>query len=432
MKKKLGIVSTYDDLCGIAGYTRHIEPVLNQVFDVKVFDLNQFILRSTERRARHLGDLEIKNICDELKNYDAVNIQLEHGTLGIKPVDIVRRLEMLITASPVVSITFHTILKSPEFDVDQFIGRVIKFKIGAAINQFTTYRKNSFLVRRINNLIRREQCKRSVSVIVHTRRDANIYKIFQGFRNVFHHPLSFLTEGQRKSILATSERSKFSALKEIPNEDIIIGVFGFVGEYKGVDLAIRALRLLPDNYHLVIFGGVHPNSIRPGIKIDPYIEKLISLIAPKQTLLGELLEGKGGVELNVSAGDFAKLQDVDVDIRQDLSNRVHFAGALNDEDFASAIAISDIALLPYREVGQASSGPMSIANELGANVIAARTKAFMQFEKYHSGRMAFFEQGNYLELSKLIKARTGIARLGYPDKFNAASNRDVYIQAHLL
>lgn len=430
MRKKLGIVSTYDELCGIAGYTRHIEPVLSQVCDVKVFDLNQFILRSTERRARHLGDLEIKKICDELKNCDAVNIQLEHGTLGIKPSDIVRRLEMLMTASRVVSITFHTILKNLDFKFDQFIGRILKLKIGAAVNQLTVYRKNSFLVRNINKLIRREQSRRNVSVIVHTRRDANVYRTFEEFRNVFHHPLSFLTQEQRHSVLASAERSQFPALRGIPNDNVIIGVFGFVGEYKGVDIALQALPLLPDNYHLVIFGGVHPNSIQPGVKIDSYVEKIMSLITPKQTLLRELLEGKGGVELNVSAGDFAKLQDVDVDVRVDLANRVHFAGSLSDADFASAIAISDIALLPYREVGQASSGPMSIANELGANIIAARTKAFMQFEKYHPGRVGFFEQGNYLELAKLIKARTGMPRSNYPDEFNAASNREVYVQAH--
>lgn len=428
--KKLGIVSTYDELCGIAGYTRHIEPVLAEKFDVRVFDLNQFILRSPGRHARILGDEEVLRISEGLKECDCVNIQLEHGTLGINSKDIVRRLEILIKASRCVSITFHTILKSPEIDLDLLLNKIAHLKIFSAISQFLAYKKNNYLFLQINKLIRREQKRRQLSVIVHTRRDANIYKIFHKFENVFHHPLAFLTNDQRRSIIENSSRNQFLPLRDIPNDAVIIGVFGFLGEYKGVDVAIQSLSLLPENYHLVIFGGVHPNAIKPGIKIDPYVEKILSLISPKKNLMGALLEGKAGVGLNVTATDFSKLQDVDV--RVDLSSRVHFGGALSDADFASAIAVSDIALMPYREVGQASSGPMSIANELGANIIAARTKAFMQFDKYHPGRVAFFEQGNFLELAKLIKFRTGIPRIPYPENFNSSSNCDVYLKAHFV
>lgn len=36
-------------------------------------------------------------------------------------------------------------------------------------------------------------------------------------------------------------------------------VFGFFSEYKGPDTLIRAMHKLPDNYHLLVFGGLHPN-----------------------------------------------------------------------------------------------------------------------------------------------------------------------------
>src|SRR5207244_5100359 len=81
-RARLAVISTYDDLCGIAAYTRSLERQLDDIFDVTVFDLNQFLLRSTHRRVRKFGDKHIQAICREIRHYDTVNLQLEHGTLG--------------------------------------------------------------------------------------------------------------------------------------------------------------------------------------------------------------------------------------------------------------------------------------------------------------------------------------------------------------
>ena len=80
--KRLAIVSTYDDLCGIAGYTRALAQRLSQDFDVRVFDLDQFFMRSTNRNVRRLADGMIADMCREFSAFDCVNIQLEFGTLG--------------------------------------------------------------------------------------------------------------------------------------------------------------------------------------------------------------------------------------------------------------------------------------------------------------------------------------------------------------
>lgn len=88
---KLAIVSTHDDLCGIAAYTRSLEQQLADIFDVTVFDLNQFLLRSSHGRVRKFGDKHIQAICREIRHYDTVNLQLEHGTLGRSCSDIFRR-----------------------------------------------------------------------------------------------------------------------------------------------------------------------------------------------------------------------------------------------------------------------------------------------------------------------------------------------------
>src|ERR1700740_1393964 len=90
-RSRLAIVSTHDNLCGIAAYTRSLERQLGDIFDVTVFELNQFLLRSTHRRVRRFGDRHIQAICREIRHYDTVNLQLEHGTLGRSCGDIFRR-----------------------------------------------------------------------------------------------------------------------------------------------------------------------------------------------------------------------------------------------------------------------------------------------------------------------------------------------------
>lgn len=45
-RPRLAIVSTYDQLCGIAAYTKALVPQLESEFDIEVFDLDQQRLRT--------------------------------------------------------------------------------------------------------------------------------------------------------------------------------------------------------------------------------------------------------------------------------------------------------------------------------------------------------------------------------------------------
>jgi hypothetical protein len=41
-RPRLAFVSIYSELCGIAAYTRSLEKQLSDVFDIRIFDLNQY------------------------------------------------------------------------------------------------------------------------------------------------------------------------------------------------------------------------------------------------------------------------------------------------------------------------------------------------------------------------------------------------------
>src|SRR6266550_5934611 len=215
-RARLAVVSTYDDLCGIAAYTRSLERQLGDIFDVTVFDLNQFLLRSTHRRVRKFGDKHIQAICREIRHYDTVNLQLEHGTLGRSCSDIFRRFGWLLRSSPQLSVTFHSIMQSDAFDFAECFKEVCRFNFTKAIAMRARYMRSNRLSAGIASRLRRAQRFKPVSVIVHTRRDLWHMKYVHGMRNVYDHPLSFLGGSGTDEIRRAASPEKFAVLEAVP------------------------------------------------------------------------------------------------------------------------------------------------------------------------------------------------------------------------
>ena len=350
-RPRLALVSTYNELCGIAAYTRSLEKLLCDVFDVTVFDLNQYLLRSNHRRVRKFGDRHIQEICREIREFDAVNLQLEHGTLGRSSHDIYRRFGRIVRASPRISVTFHTIFQSEGFDYRKYLRELVRFRFVKAAEQRSSYLRTHLLSAGIADRLRRAQRFKPVSVIVHTRRDLAQMKFVHGMRNVYDHPLSFLSDSDADDIRQAASRSKFTILDQVPNDSKLIGVFGFLGRYKGFDTVIRALHHLPKEYHLLIFGGVHPNEIRPHQTIDPVVSSLFDA-GYIDTNIAERMRADptlGAPAVSVSVD--GSMRDLLIGHPKDLSQRIHFLGATSDEDFLSGMALCDTVVFPIWRLG---------------------------------------------------------------------------------
>ena len=429
-RARLAVVSTYDDLCGIAAYTRSLERQLGDIFDVTVFDLNQFLLRSTHRRVRKFGDKHIQAICREIRHYDTVNLQLEHGTLGRGCSDIFRRFSWILRSSPQLSVTFHSIMQSEAFDFAEYFKEVCRFNFTKAFAMRAHYMRSNRLSAGIASRLRRAQRFKPVSVIVHTRRDLWHMKYVHGMRNVYDHPLSFLGGAEAKEIRSTASLEKFAVLEAVPADSKLIGVFGFFGRYKGFDTVIRALHHLPEEYHLLIFGGVHPNEIRRHQSIDPVVSSLFDA-GYIDTSVAERTRAYPGVTAPVvSVAVDGSMRDLLMEHPKDLSSRIHFLGAQTDADFLAGMAICDAVVFPYMEVGQSSSGPISQSLELGCRVIASRTHTFLQFARYHPNMVEFFDIGNHLELAGRILARPQFELGDRLLAFNVETNKATYLAAN--
>jgi hypothetical protein len=219
-------------------------------------------------------------------------------------------------------------------------------------------------------------------------------------------------------------------LESVPAHSKLIGVFGFLGRYKGFDTVIRALHHLPEEYHLLIFGGVHPNEIRPHQEIDPVVSSLFDAGYIDTSVAERTRTHPGAAAPVVSVAFDGSMRDLLVEHPKDLSSRIHFLGAQTDADFLAGMAICDAVVFPYLEVGQSSSGPISQSLELGCRVIASRTHTFLQFARYHPNMVEFFDIGNHLELAGRILARPQFEPRDRQLTFNTETNKATYLAAN--
>jgi glycosyltransferase involved in cell wall biosynthesis len=302
-----------------------------------------------------------------------------------------------------------------------------KLRCGAAFDICADFLYNNRLSLGVARTLRRTQRRKPVSVIVHNRRDLFDARHLHRFERVFDHPLNFLSQAEADGVLTHTTRRQFAQLDGLPPEAKLIGVFGFLSDYKGFETTIRALYHLPDEYHLLIFGGVHPNQIERHVAIHPYVASLLNDAHVDATLYDHM-HGTPTIGLNLDIE--RHLHDLFGKHPRDLSNRVHFMGALDDGDFLAGMAICDVVVLPYLEVGQSASGPISQAIELGCRVIASRTHTFLEFARYHPDTVEFFDIGNHLELADRVAARRRYTARRDRLAYTVETNKAIYLAAN--
>ena len=437
-KRSLAVATTYDELCGIAGFSRCLVAAIEPHFKVEVFDLDQFLLRSTDRVGRRKADAYFRSLCRRLAGFDIVNLQLEYGLLGAVPVDIFRRLKWLLSAARQVSVTFHTVPRYERLEWGGVLQRLRVFDLSGAVNHLGALLYSNSVAAKTFRLLRQVAKRKSVRLIVHTRSDRRYLEVVGDFKNVFDHPLSFLRPEEAAQVLNSVPSRHLSSIVSIDEGCKSIGVFGFLSAYKGFETAIRAMKYLPANYHLLIFGGVHPNDVVPRM-VQPYVKDLMREITADHTLLDRLQSRSAEEEqrsekhrvspLTLNVASKTDVSDLVEGQADSLVRRVHFAGTLPDEQFFAAMASCDVIVLPYHEVGQSSSGPASLAIELGRRTLVSRTRGFLQLGRYFPNRLEYFDVGNHLQLAELLKKQDPV-QVYSQQPLGLETLKNMYVAAH--
>lgn len=420
-KKKLAIVTSYDELCGNAEYSDVLREGLSKLYDVTIVPLNMDIMRLMTRRR---ADKYIRNVSKQLRHFDYVNIQFESGLFGVFPRDILKRFRWLCKSSKKLIVTMHRVdVKKSLFSAGalQSLLQLQPSKFVAGI--LTTLRNNRFA--RLYSKVIKLCAKRGMPIVVHSRREKHRILTVSKFKaRVEDHPLAYLTHEKASDYKNSRNQAQFLVDNNLPADAVTIGVFGFIAPYKGIPVLMKALPFLPANYHVLIFGSQHPLKVDCEPSGDLNIFKYINMMLPAKPIPGKKQK---------KPGDAPPLMLEWSNLSNDLLTRFHFLGGFyQHEDFIKAIAACDLVVFPYNEVGQSASGVLGLALDLGANIICSQTLAFLELMKYTGASLRTFSIGNHLELAEKIKiaAKQGVhseaAIREYNQKYNLDTNAKFY------
>ncbi|MGP2516659.1 hypothetical protein [Yersinia sp. 2545 StPb PI] len=396
--KKIAIISSFSESCGNAYFTQVLlDSIREQGYEAECVSLNLLLTQSTNRDIRIKADKHISDICMKLKSFDGVNIQFEAGLYGTLPSDIYKRVMKLSLANPNTSVTLHSPRLINDSASQREVIKLLMLRIKSGIGLYFKSLRES-VSKRINGRIIKKLAGNKINLIVHTLRAKEQIELMYNYDNVSVHPLKLVPESPNinENIIQDIKQS-YSFSKETK----IIGVFGFVNEYKGHSLAIQAMEYLPNNYKLMFFGRQHPQTIKNNELVNGYIASLQKSIINKK-----------------------------------LKSRVFFMGEYGNDEFISLAATVDFVWLPYVENGQDGSGIAAICFDVAKRVLCSSSFAFDEMLKLISSYDNYmrFDIGNYLELSNktaYFHPQKSIATK-IESNYTVATQASLYIKKSLL
>lgn len=334
--KKLEItqISTWRTPCGIAGYTENLVNQLSKFEELAInvcsIDKHKFSISGP------IAENEIKNIINKSKNANIVHIQHEFSFFGasynLSNEKFTALLRGLRNNKKIIFITFHTLpLPMPSWTH----ARGIRSFFSILVARFLRNKRWSMLAKEISK-------HTAYHVIAHNERSASILcnsGIAWDKINIIPLGLTSPTESSPEKLNSAKIALGYK------KDDILIGLFGFVADYKGVLQATESLKFLPQHFKLVFVGGRHPDN-----KSDNSIDNIIKL-SLKLSLL-ETNKTKPG------------------------KDRIEISGWLPKESLNFYKSACDIIIAPYKEVNLSSSAALAMALTSGRPVIASAIDAF--------------------------------------------------------
>lgn len=329
-------LSTFGRACGIADYNSDLATSVKETgteYDIEPIDTETIGRLSVLQGVRLFRDGFFK----KLAGYDAAIIQHEFGFFGrssLRSQTVFAEILRDLSRAGKPSIIFmHTVFP------DVHVGRSVKSILRYLAHRLVEKR----IVRLIND-------NRRLQIFVHGR-DAKSRLMALGIQ-----------EQRITSILfpaARATRSDQPVKRDAASNIINLAIFGFVAQYKGYETALTALRILPDNFKLLIVGDRHPLNAH-----DRTLDAIYGYLETGRWLYHSIL----GFGLD-QPGDrpFTSLRE-----------RVEITGYLPMADVESLLDSADIILAPYTEHGPAGSSALSWAFAKGKPIVASAVRAFTE------------------------------------------------------
>jgi glycosyltransferase involved in cell wall biosynthesis len=421
--KRIALLTTWQENCGVAHYSYFLKRALDKQFDITVIPTQRDILLANRNKMElRKASERIDAIAAEIRkgNFDAVVMQFEPGIYGRGMKLIEDRVRRIVEAtSGNFVICFHSLNREPRPTLFGIV-RAIRRGIGPTIRVLASLRHDAHW-ERFYRTINAHAKKASLAAITHTERDARFVRGALPDAAVLDGPLCYMDESYISAIPQLAQNSKLPRLLPNPTPATrYIGCFGFYSPYKSFETAIRALDYLPDEYELLLFSGVHESTLTVGQGLDQYLSKLMDMVEEKTSS-------------NSAAPPSVR--------RRPLRDKVHFVGTVSDDDMILGMKLCDAVLVPYTNSTHSGSGPASLALELDCKMFVSRTVQFVEFKRYFPNHFEFVDIGNHLEIAQKIlrmannyteRQVEGMRWIEYPKKareINIDTNANLYARA---
>lgn len=364
---RIAILSTYRINCGIARFAETLETSLESHCDVEVIPLERSILKKGFGGSESSYRTFLKHLRLRLDEFDAVNIQFEYSLLSDSTRTSIARLMEISSIHKNTTITFHTLLIKQRNNSPSPLHYLKNFQPFSAVTtlikkaiKFDGPREESKLLQRL--------ASKKIKIIVHTNSSKNQLEfITKSAATIFCHPLCYTDKADRVALGSHAENRTALETKYQIKSDLIVGVFGFFGNYKGFDVALKALRSLKLKGKapvLVVCGGLHPEDVR-------------------NNATSELASWNKYIQ------------------KHELYDNIVYTGSVPDLDMYKLISAVDVCWLPYREVGQEASAIVSEVAEIAKSSVISRNIPFSEYAKFGiRNDFVFFEIDNYVELAQ--------------------------------
>lgn len=379
MRAKLGIVSSFNVLCGNATYSQALLAGLPQ-------DIERVQIPVPVELQRY-GDLVRQaQVLKAVKSCDVVNIQMELGLYGPTPKLALDFLKRIIKHSKIVSLTMHRVEERPPNLIRSMYYALKQLNF----RKFVRKPVEMHIFRVYQALIRYAHAH-DATFIVHTHREARRIQSVVPKARVLVHPIVWPgVDDQAAMNHAVDLDTCFDDMR-LP----VIGLFGFVSEYKNFEQPIK-FALKTQAYNVLLAGGTHPMSAEYGRRATPK-----SVFARISRVITE--QNKGRFFIYTSPSDAMLMS---------LMRRV------------------DIVVIPYQEVGQSGSGIASMAVQFSQRVIFSDTHCFRELFQFLNKRPEIFDiQSDMSFLYALKLAMDDVQHDIHFQNYNFDTNIKTYLQS---
>lgn len=345
---KLGIVSSFNVLCGNAKYSESLAKYMPEKINCIPIEIPNEIQKNHNKNT-------IENIIRKIDYCDLINIQVEIGLYGPTPKTAANLICKIIKSSKKSSLTMHRVDKKRTHYLRTTYNEFKKNGIISAMRCAVLESVKDKLYAAYKKIINCGVDNHS-SFIVHTNREKKRILSINKNANIFVHPIIWPED--------LSFNKSINIREKINNENTIIGLFGFITPYKNFIKPTQAI--LNYGYNVVIAGGTHPESTEYGQKSIHCEFKILDEMILKPSLL----------ENNTIKH---------CTCRSPLMNergKFYLKTAPDDKTLLSLIKSVDIVLIPYYETGQSGSGIASLAIQHGKRVIFSDTHLIKELEEF--------------------------------------------------